>query len=221
VGRHRNSRSQIEDNNVVPPQRRLVAAGEPYRGNDLHSSGFLKRRCEQPSGHSFEIQRAGPQHPGGPCSEAHQRLSACPMSTPTASAMSSSRRSAPGSICRGSTPISAAPSWRSRRERQANALYNAAFAAVDALRMFRACVHRSPKRRGRAMTGALPNDLYATPRGPAAAPHRASAQARPRDLDRRRRLARSAAGHASRDRPIRGVVRRCLRRTVRAAPMMT
>jgi hypothetical protein len=30
---------------------------------------------------------------------------------------------------RGSTPISAAPSWRSRRERQANALYNAAFAA--------------------------------------------------------------------------------------------
>jgi hypothetical protein len=147
--------------------------------------------------------------------------SACPMSTPTASAMSSSRRSAPGSICRGSTPISAAPSWRSRRERQANALYNAAFAAVDALRMFRACVHRSPKRRGRAMTGALPNDLYATPRGPAAAPHRASAQARPRDLDRRRRLARSAAGHASRDRPIRGVVRRCLRRTVRAAPMMT
>ncbi len=49
---------------------------------------------------------------------------------------------------------------------------------------------------------------------------RPTAEARSFDLDRHRRLASPGAGYASRGGRVRGMVRRCLRRAVRAVPMM-
>ncbi len=64
--RHRHSRPQIQDDDVVPPQHRFIAAGEPHRGTDLHSAaGFRQWRRRQRARHSDEVQRAGPRHAPG------------------------------------------------------------------------------------------------------------------------------------------------------------
>ena len=74
--RHRNSRPQVQDDDVVPPQHRLIAAGEPHRGTDLHpAAGFRRRRRRQRAGHPDEVQRAGARHAAGRArGEGHRRL---------------------------------------------------------------------------------------------------------------------------------------------------
>ena len=110
--------TQLQDDDVVPPQHRYVASRKPHRRAHLHpAAGFRRRRRLQRARHLDEIESAAR---GAPLADLAVKVTdgffLMGLSDVNADrARNIQLLSAPGWTCRWSTPTSDAPSSRSKR----------------------------------------------------------------------------------------------------------